>query len=160
MKKLSILAALAVALAAPAAFADNSADINVSATVPTYCEIINDTPDAHVDFAPGSTGAGLGKSLMVRCNKDMGFSIYNSTADEDGEFEIQGVSGTTNTMKVLLSTSAYTPWPSGTSIFEGGTGTGEYQHVSYNLDFNPGGAIIPASGEYQGILTFNLVAAY
>ena len=160
MKKLSILAAaLAAVLAAPAAFADNSADINVSATVPTYCEIINDTPDAHVDFAPGSTGAGISKNLMIRCNKDMGFSIYNTTADANGEFDIQGIAGTTNTMKVLLLTSAMTPWGSG--ISEGGTGTGEYQFIQFNLEFNPNsGGVIPASGEYAATSTFNLVASY
>ena len=159
MKKLSILAGLAAVLAAPAAFADSSADINVSATVPTYCEIINDTPDAHIDFAPGGTSAGISKNLMIRCNKDMGFSIYNTTTDANGEFDIQGIAGTTNTMKVLLQTSAMTPWGSG--IFEGGTGTGEYQFVQYFLEANPNsGGVIPASGEYAGTTSFNLVASY
>lgn len=160
MKKLSLLAiGLMAALAAPAAFADDSKTGTVTANVPSTCEI-QFIENVHGEFAANITSTSATGNIAVLCNKDAGYSLSTPSTDSAGRFTLNAISGTAGaTMEAeLRETVTGQPW-SNTDLV-GGQGTGQTVYHSYQVVFNPAGGVIPAVGSYTADVTVDLTATF
>ena len=159
MKKLSLLAiGLMAALAAPAAFADDSKTVTVTANVQSTCEI-QFVENVHGEFAPRVASITASGLIAVLCNKDAGYSLSTPTTDSAGRFTLNAISGTAGaTMEAeLRETVTGQPW-SNTDLV-GGQGTGQIVYHSYQVLFNPDGGI-PAVGSYTADVTVDLTGTF
>lgn len=156
MNKLTILgAALVAALAAPAAFA-NTASGNITAYVPSQCEITL-VEDVHADFGIGTSEYQTSGNIHVICNLGHGYSLTTPTTDEAGYLTLNTISGDTGSMQVRVKEPLTdTFWSN--DILVGGQGTGTTQLLPFELNFNPGGALLPTAGSYATTLTFELTS--
>jgi hypothetical protein len=158
MKKLNILStalvgALAV-LATPSAFAASSGTGNITAYVPSQCEITL-VEDVHADFDIGVSEIGTSGNIHIMCNLGHGYSLTTPSTDDGGYLTLNVISGDTGSMQVRVKdTLSDTYWSN--DILVGGQGTGMTQFHPFELDFNPGGALLPTAGSYAGTLTFEL----
>lgn len=156
MKKLSLLAiGLTAALATPAAFADDSATINVTATVQPFCSIFSAT-DADGQFAPQVSSTDFIGQIGVMCNLNQNYTITSPTVDSAGQFVMPGISGQPGaSMNVVLMDNNSVALGSADSWSH--TGTGMSQWIPFRLRYNPE-SIIPSVGSYATTLTFDLTA--
>lgn len=157
MKKLHLLAAALVAcLATPAAFAGEGQMGQVSATVPSLCAITY-VDDVHADFGFNMVNASGQGQITVMCNKDSNYTLWSTQPNTEGRFiitnldkmidmEVEMTDGDTG----LLWTDTYTK-----SL----VGEGNQQYFNFSLNFNPDAEYLPASGEFQGTVSF-AVAVY
>jgi hypothetical protein len=150
---IGLVAALSV-LATPAAFAASSGTGNITAYVPSQCEITL-VEDVHADFGIGVTEIGTSGNIHVVCNQGHGYSLTTPSTDDAGYLTLNVVSGDTGSMLVRVKEPlSDTFWSN--DILVGSQGTGTVQYLPFELDFNPGGALLPTAGSYAGTLTFEL----
>ena len=155
MKKLLSAVLVALVAFAPSAFA-NSMSGNVTANVPSTCEIRAVT-DVHAEFGfnvSSTTGSG---NILVACNLDANYTLTSPTVDAAGRFTLPSISGHPGAeMEVELRDNTGVPLTSSGAMNRVGTGQSEW--VPFSLNFNPAG-LLPPVAFYQGTLTFDLTAA-
>lgn len=156
MKKLQVVAALALSAAVTSAFAvDTSGTFNVNVTLTPKCEIFNESGatstigNVAIAYSSFQTTASTGQtSFKVRCTTAHGYSLALDNASVT-----DGTTGLAYTLNLSSSaTPAATPNASLASLSGNGT-TGQTYYVYGNIAPNQSGTMTPGAANNTRTLT-------